>query len=87
MLLFFVFELVDIMASAPFTPETYEKYIPLPDGKTFWDDSSFDNVVKRIAHGKRYADHSDTEFLLYVLIALIRNKSFYKNTVDTNHDI
>lgn len=33
--------------------ESLNKFLPLPDGKTFWDDGNFDVIVKRIEQGKK----------------------------------
>ena len=34
--------------------EATSKLMPLPEGKTFWDEGAFDAVVKRVEQGKRY---------------------------------
>ncbi|KAF6028577.1 PACSIN3 [Bugula neritina] len=39
-----------------------DKYLPIPENKTFWDEGQYDPTVKRLENGKRSLD----DFLLMV---------------------
>jgi len=33
-----------------------DKYLPIPENKTFWDEGQYDATVKRLENGKRYSN-------------------------------